>query len=85
MSATIVESAMIGPSECDDFVFGAKILQDWFDFFFEFSDLFIEKWVLDNATLLEERFQKYFNEIPKNNTQGLSSKMKIYNKKLFKK
>ncbi len=49
--------------------------------FFEFSNQFIEKWINDNATVLEERFQKYFNEIPKSNTQGLSSKMKIYNNK----
>ena len=34
---------MIGPSECDDFVFGAKIFEDWFDFSLFFFDFFFSK------------------------------------------
>lgn len=47
--------------------------------FFEFSNEHIDKWISGNATLLRERFKKYFNELPNSNTQGLSSKMKIFN------
>ncbi|WP_461640131.1 DrmB family protein [Labilibaculum euxinus] len=49
--------------------------------FFEFSNECIDKWISENTTYLEVRFEKYFNELPNPNSQGLSSKMKIYNNK----
>ena len=49
--------------------------------FFEFSDEFIHNWITENAVLLESRFEKYLKELPNPNTQGLSSKMKIFNNK----
>ena len=49
--------------------------------FFEFSSEYIDKWISENVVLLEDRFEKYFKELPNPNTQGLSSKMKIYNNK----
>ncbi len=49
--------------------------------FFEFSNEYIEKWISENTANLEDRFEKYFKELPNPNTQGLSSKMKIYNNK----
>lgn len=49
--------------------------------FFEFSNEYIDKWILENTANLEDRFEKYFKELPNTNTQGLSSKMKIYNNK----
>lgn len=49
--------------------------------FFEFSNEYIDKWISENTAHLEDRFQKYFKELPNVNTQGLSSKMKIYNNK----
>jgi hypothetical protein len=49
--------------------------------FFEFSNEHIDKWISENTSNLESRFGKYFNEIPNPNTQGLSSKMKIFNNK----
>lgn len=49
--------------------------------FFEFSYEKIENWIIENYIYLEERFKKYFDELPSQNSQGLSSKMKIYNNK----
>ncbi len=49
--------------------------------FFEFSNEQIEKWIAVNINDLENRFGKYLNVIPDSNSQGLSSKMKIYNNK----
>ena len=49
--------------------------------FFEFSNGFINNWISDNAVDLENRFDKYLKELPNPNSQGLSSKMKIYNNK----
>jgi hypothetical protein len=49
--------------------------------FFEFSNNKIESWVSENISELENRFSKYLNTIPDSNSQGLSSKMKIYNNK----
>ena len=49
--------------------------------FFEFSNEYIDKWISENTATLEDRFEKYFKELPNPNTQGLSSKMKIYNNK----
>ncbi len=47
--------------------------------FFEFSNEQIEKWISENINDLENRFEKYLNAVPNPNSQGLSSKMKIYN------
>ncbi len=47
--------------------------------FFEFSNEKIDKWVSENVNELENRFGKYLKTIPDSNSQGLSSKMKIYN------
>ncbi|MFN8357300.1 MAG: DUF1998 domain-containing protein [Spirosomataceae bacterium] len=49
--------------------------------FFEFSIDKIDNWVSENISELENRFGKYLNAIPDSNSQGLSSKMKIYNNK----
>jgi hypothetical protein len=49
--------------------------------FFEFSNDKINSWVSENISALENRFDKYLNAIPDSNSQGLSSKMKIYNNK----
>lgn len=49
--------------------------------FFEFSNDKINSWVSENISELENRFGKYLNTIPDSNSQGLSSKMKIYNNK----
>jgi len=49
--------------------------------FFEFSNELIDKWISENTTHLEDRFEKYFKQLPNPNSQGLSSKMKIYNNK----
>lgn len=49
--------------------------------FFEFSNDKIDNWVSENICQLENRFGKYLNTIPDSNSQGLSSKMKIYNNK----
>jgi hypothetical protein len=49
--------------------------------FFEFSNEKIDSWVSGNISELENRFGKYLNTIPDSNSQGLSSKMKIYNNK----
>jgi len=49
--------------------------------FFEFSNDKIDSWVSENINELENRFGKYLNAIPDSNSQGLSSKMKIYNNK----
>jgi hypothetical protein len=49
--------------------------------FFEFSNEKIDSWVSGNINELENRFCKYLNTIPDSNSQGLSSKMKIYNNK----
>lgn len=49
--------------------------------FFEFSNEKIDSWVSGNINELENRFGKYLNTIPDSNSQGLSSKMKIYNNK----
>lgn len=47
--------------------------------FFEFSNEKIDKWVSENVNELENRFGKYLKTIPDSSSQGLSSKMKIYN------
>lgn len=49
--------------------------------FFEFSNQYFDNWILENSVHLEERFEKYFKELPNPNSQGISSKMKIYNNK----
>ena len=49
--------------------------------FFEFSNQYIDEWVKNNLTYLDNRFEKYFKDIPNTNSQGLNSKMKIYNNK----
>jgi hypothetical protein len=49
--------------------------------FFEFSNEKINKWVSDNCDELDNRFGKYLKTIPDSNSQGLSSKIKIYNNK----
>lgn len=49
--------------------------------FFEFSNDKINGWVSENISELENRFGKYLYAIPDSNSQGLSSKMKIYNNK----
>lgn len=49
--------------------------------FFEFSNDKINSWVSENISELENRFGKYLNAIPDSNSQGISSKMKIFNNK----
>lgn len=49
--------------------------------FFEFSNEHIDKWISENSVELENRFEKYLKELPNPNSQGLSSKMKIFNNK----
>jgi hypothetical protein len=49
--------------------------------FFEFSNEYFDNWISENSLQLEDRFEKYFKELPNPNSQGLSSKMKIYNNK----
>lgn len=49
--------------------------------FFEFSNDKIDSWVSENISELDNRFSKYLVTIPDSNSQGLSSKMKIYNNK----
>lgn len=49
--------------------------------FFEFSNEQIDKWISENINDLDNRFEKYLKEIPDFNSQGLSTKMKIYNNK----
>jgi hypothetical protein len=49
--------------------------------FFEFSNEKINSWVNENINELDNRFSKYFNTLPDSNSQGLSSKMKLYNNK----
>jgi hypothetical protein len=49
--------------------------------FFEFSNQYIDDWVKNNLTYLDNRFEKYFKEIPNTNSQGINSKLKIYNNK----
>jgi hypothetical protein len=49
--------------------------------FFEFSNKQIDKWISKNINDLENRFERYLNAVPNPNSQGLSSKMKIYNNK----
>lgn len=47
--------------------------------FFEFSNEQIDKWILENSQSLEERFSKYIMQLPEQNTQGVASKMKLFN------
>ncbi|MBP5984133.1 MAG: DUF1998 domain-containing protein [Fluviicola sp.] len=47
--------------------------------FFEFSNEYIDKWISENVVVLANRFEKYLKEVPNPNSQGLSSKMKIFN------
>lgn len=49
--------------------------------FFEFSIEYIDKWISENIVVLANRFEKYLKEVPNPNSQGLSSKMKIFNNK----
>ncbi|MBK8635177.1 MAG: DUF1998 domain-containing protein [Saprospiraceae bacterium] len=49
--------------------------------FFEFSNEHIDKWISENVVVLANRFEKYLKEVPNPNSQGLSSKMKIFNNK----
>lgn len=49
--------------------------------FFEFSNEHIDKWISENSVVLKVRFEKYLSELPNRNSQGLSSKMKIFNNK----
>jgi hypothetical protein len=46
---------------------------------FEFSNDKIDNWVSENINELENRFGKYLKTIPDSSSQGISSKMKIYN------
>jgi len=47
--------------------------------FFEFSNDFIESWISENSQILEERFSKQLQDLPNQKSQGISSKMKIFN------
>jgi hypothetical protein len=47
--------------------------------FFEFSNEKIDSWISENINELENRFDKYLITIPDSNSQGLSTKMKIFN------
>jgi len=47
--------------------------------FFEFSNERINNWISENSEQLEERFSKYLTILPDPNSQGIGSKMKIYN------
>jgi hypothetical protein len=49
--------------------------------FFEFSNEKIDRWISENFNELENRFGKYLKVIPDSKSQGLSSKMKIFNNK----
>ena len=49
--------------------------------FFEFSNENIDKWISENVVVLTNRFEKYLKELPNPNSQGLSSKMKIFSNK----
>lgn len=49
--------------------------------FFEFSNDQIDKWISNDIDSLKDRFEKYLKIIPDSNSQGISSKMKIYNNK----
>jgi hypothetical protein len=49
--------------------------------FFEFSTEHIDKWISENVAVLANRFEKYLKEVPNPDSQGLSSKMKIFNNK----
>lgn len=49
--------------------------------FFEFSNEHIDKWISENVVVLANRFEKYLKEVSNLNSQGLSSKMKIFNNK----
>ena len=49
--------------------------------FFEFSNEHIDKWISENNDVFANRFEKYLKEVPNPNSQGLSSKMKIFNNK----
>jgi hypothetical protein len=49
--------------------------------FFEFSNEHIDKWISEKVVVLANRFEKYLKEVPNPNSQGLSSKMKIFNNK----
>jgi hypothetical protein len=49
--------------------------------FFEFSNEHIDKWITENVVVLANRFEKYLKEVPNPNSQGLNSKMKIFNNK----
>ena len=49
--------------------------------FFEFSNEHIDEWITENVVVLANRFEKYLKEVPNPNSQGLSSKMKIFNNK----
>ena len=49
--------------------------------FFEFSNDNLDNWISENSEKLDERFEKYFKELPNPNSQGIGSKMKIYNNK----
>src|SRR5690606_29626778 len=42
---------------------------------------YFDKWITENAAHLEDRFEKFFKELPNTKSQGLSSKMRIYNNK----
>ncbi len=47
--------------------------------FLKFNDEKIIEWIDNNADALHERYAKYFDESPDLNSQGISSKMKIFN------
>ena len=49
--------------------------------FFEFSNEHIDKWISEKVVVLANRFEKYLKEVPNPNSQGLNSKMKIFNNK----
>ena len=47
--------------------------------FFEFSNDFIDTWIAENFQILDQRFANYFHQLPDQKSQGLGSKMKLYN------
>ncbi|QNS42472.1 DUF1998 domain-containing protein [Chryseobacterium manosquense] len=47
--------------------------------FLKFNDEKIVDWIGENTNVLKDRYAKYFEESPDLNSQGISSKMKIFN------
>jgi hypothetical protein len=47
--------------------------------FFEFSNLAIDDWISENQIVLSARFGQYITDVPNPNSQGLASKMLLFN------